>query len=922
MAPKHAGRIIGSAFIAGLLLATGITWRSWEPVPEPFFGLDHGPGLDYQASAFTLSAIAVDANPMRTSPASRESTALPVSAVLPARRSTGDLHRMAAAFSSFDAEESALRECGPAVLVASEPNASRAGPEGLPLAPTPPASGQSNNSQAFPAPADDDTSAVAPALLDASSPDAWRGLVQRVQYTVPAEQAPTARDDTAGELLGPAPFPADRWSDPDGVNWSESPTHALIQPQDPDLPKRGPLAGWIQESFEEFKPTRSAGAPPHTAPPGGRLLGRLRVAEMLRGKDASSSPQATPHQRPADVRVWPLPLKLTQQLEHLQELVAPAGEGSGQLGAWTADTGLLLKNVLATAGPLDPEANTALVALGETVDTGMRIADATSDPAPASATRRAALAVARRVAVWRAATAMLLGKSEPSPAVGKHAPKASGSGDSVARQRAESEVARLLDALERFESSLSAADAAVASGALDALAAVPLPAAADLVRTVRDHYAAANVRITVHQQLVEKMLPEANVSSGRIEDVVLGRPVRGTRTVEQTTSVRFTPDPDEIRFNLEVHGEVDSHTITASGPVALTSRGASSFTVLKPVKIGADGLLFGEATAVASSRSQLANIQTSFDSVPIMRSLVRNIARNQHDEKLPEANREVIDKIISRACREVDAKAEPQFADMAARIREKVWSPLVRLGLEPTPVALETTPGMATARLRLAGDGQLAAHTPRPRAPAGTLMSLQLHDSAINNALDRLDLAGRRLSLEDLIKLLCERVGMEPTVPEETPEDVTIAFCSGQPLRVAFRDGAVQVRVALDSIDSGRRSWRDIVATVTYRPRILPLQVVLEREGPVQLSGPGHHGRAELALRAIFGKIFPKERPVPLLPETLTANPRLADVRVQQAASTDGWFALSLGLVAPQAAVTAAAVTPPPQPPQNRSKLK
>ena len=28
-----------------------------------------------------------------------------------------------------------------------------------------------------------------------------------------------------------------------------------------------------------------------------------------------------------------------------------------------------------------------------------------------------------------------------------------------------------------------------------------------------------------------------------------------------------------------------------------------------------------------------------------MRSLVRNIARNQHDEHLPEANREVIDKI-------------------------------------------------------------------------------------------------------------------------------------------------------------------------------------------------------------------------------------------------------------------------------------
>ena len=38
-----------------------------------------------------------------------------------------------------------------------------------------------------------------------------------------------------------------------------------------------------------------------------------------------------------------------------------------------------------------------------------------------------------------------------------------------------------------------------------------------------------------------------------------------------------------------------------------------------------------------------------------MRSVVRNIVRNQHEENMPEANREVIDHIISKACREVDA---------------------------------------------------------------------------------------------------------------------------------------------------------------------------------------------------------------------------------------------------------------------------
>ena len=160
-----------------------------------------------------------------------------------------------------------------------------------------------------------------------------------------------------------------------------------------------------------------------------------------------------------------------------------------------------------------------------------------------------------------------------------------------------------------------------------------------------------------------------------------------------------------------------SRTVTESGPVALTSRGNSSFTVHKPLTVGDEGLVVGRAVGSASSRSQLADIQTSFDGVPIMRSLVRSIARNQHDENLPEANREVIDKIVARACREVDQQVGPRLEEAAERLRTQAWGPLERLGLEPTPVALESTDGIAMARLRLAAGDQLAAFTPRPRAP-------------------------------------------------------------------------------------------------------------------------------------------------------------------------------------------------------------
>ena len=41
MADRRAGSIFASSFIAGLLLTAGIfAPRAWEPVPEPYFGLE------------------------------------------------------------------------------------------------------------------------------------------------------------------------------------------------------------------------------------------------------------------------------------------------------------------------------------------------------------------------------------------------------------------------------------------------------------------------------------------------------------------------------------------------------------------------------------------------------------------------------------------------------------------------------------------------------------------------------------------------------------------------------------------------------------------------------------------------------------------------------------------------------------------
>ena len=870
MCDTRAASVFATAFVAGVICAGALSSHSLHaPIAEPFFGLEDGP------------PVATACGPVVPDEAEQVAdTPVP-------RPTVGGFADMAAALARPPERLALATGMGPlAETVQSQalPTAARGNGNHVEHAAPPTAMPILDATTV----AEPELRSIEPQPVAKPPVEELKALVDRVR---PVDERPRSVVPQPPEakaspppLPTPAPLPGAEWNDPDQVNWSDA---AADQGQPagsaagslPLVRRRGILTGRPDQADMPQDPT--------SAQRGGRLLERLRTDRRpiapggIEPPAGLPPPTATP-----DIIRWPIPARLMEQIEQVALGTRAGHPGSVDINAWTTLCRDRLQQVLATAGPADAQADAALLTLGDVVPAGMAAGDALADPVLASLTRRAALAVARRVAAWRAAAALCAELSGPEPQT---------PGSDVDRRLAAAQVAAetasLLAALERFESTSSAADAAAVKAALRGIGGTVSTRAADLARTVADHYLAPNVRIAVHQKFVERMMPESTVTTAPMQDFVLGRKVRGTSTVEQSMSIAFVPDAEHIRFELLVRGEVDSRTVTDAGPAAIHSRGAASFTVRKPMSVSSAGLAFGTTLGSASNQSQLATIQTSFDGVPIMGSLVQKIVRNQHDESKPQATREVNEKIITRACREVDLQAEPKFTEMAERIRERIWNPMVNLGLHPTAVAMESTAAAATVRLRLAADEQLAAHTPRPRAPADALLGVQVHESTLNNGCQRLDLAGHRYPLEDLIRLVSRRLGLEPRIPDDLPDGVCVTFAATQPLRVECREGQVRLRLALDAIESGRRNWYDIVAEVTYQPTAAGPQILLERTGQVHL--PGHKG-LEIPLRTIFSKIFPKERPIALLPASIVKNPRLADLRAVQVVSTDGWFALAL----------------------------
>jgi hypothetical protein len=368
--------------------------------------------------------------------------------------------------------------------------------------------------------------------------------------------------------------------------------------------------------------------------------------------------------------------------------------------------------------------------------------------------------------------------------------------------------------------------------------------------------------------------------------------VRGRSWNQPKLAVEFISDPDRLLMNFQVKGWISSSTASMAGPATFYDSSEAFYEANKQLEIEAGGIHLQPAVVTASSDSRLRGLRTNFDAIPILGAIVQNIARSQHEQSKPLAAAEVEWKITARAQERIDTEAYSRVSSGVDRLRERVFVPLNDLQLNPVMIEARTSNDRMTMRLRLAGDDQLGSQTPRPRAPADSLASIQLHETAINNLLERLELDGRAFTVAELSKHVSERLHREAWPVNTERENVTIRFAAENAIAVRCQDGRVTLTLAIAELRSPPRVWRDFRVRVSYRPVINGRSAELARDGVVQLIGRLSTG-AQIAVRGIFSKTFSKDDRLPLAPEWMADDPRLAEMAVSQFVIDDGWVSLA-----------------------------
>jgi hypothetical protein len=464
---------------------------------------------------------------------------------------------------------------------------------------------------------------------------------------------------------------------------------------------------------------------------------------------------------------------------------------------------------------------------------------------------------------------------------------------------------RLLQHLENYETSGLPSDARLLARDCQFLAVSSATAQRELGALVEMHYRNNNFRGAVTAELLNRLMPKQEPEYAPVRDTIQGVPVRGQSLMANDITVRMVPDPQRVRLALEINGEVASLTHSTAGPATFYSDNESSYVARKPLEITLRGIVMGATEVAVDNNSQLRGVATDFDPAPIVGRFARNYAREQYDQKAPAADAEVREKIAAKAKERIDRETTQQIAAAEKRLNDELLGPMDALRLDPMMIAAETTEKRISVRLRLAGPDQLGGHTPRPQAPSDSLASVQIHESMLNNMLERLELDGETFDLAGLGKRIAERFHrFQPKPVDPDQEDVKITFAAKDAVHVRCNDGRLEITLAIARLSKGARKWSNFQVRAFYRPVVQGRSVDLAREGVVQLIAPRIGAAAQLPLRGVFSKVFSQKEPIHATPESFVKNPKLEGVVVTQFVIDDGWIGVAIG---PQRTVTAQA---------------
>jgi hypothetical protein len=452
------------------------------------------------------------------------------------------------------------------------------------------------------------------------------------------------------------------------------------------------------------------------------------------------------------------------------------------------------------------------------------------------------------------------------------------------------DYAQLLVDIERYEAgrfSYQAVPVALSFQAIRWSADAPV---AQLGALLDRYYRGGNIRIRIAENFMNRLLPGQTNQTQEIDDTLGGAKITGTSQTTSELKVRLHADGLRWVIGVEAVGDIKTKTETQKGAATFKNAATATFETGKQIFISPSGIEFGETNVSVTSETELLEFRTDYDS-SLLSGLARNMAKKQYRQKKDQAAKEFDDRVRRQAKDTLDEKVTTGISTVDDQFNDRWLAPMRQLQLSPVATQLRTTENQLVIDYRLAGVDQLAAYGFRPEILGDSLVSIQIHESAMNNLLHKLALDGTSGKLRDVMSTVAEQLGFtDYEVPAEVSETVTVKLIMRDAIRIRFYNGRVQLLMQFRELRNNRIAWKNFAVLVEFFPQLDSINGNLKREGVLQIIGRSLRLGDRIALQTIFNKVIPSTRSLSLLGSSIAEHSNFTDTRITTFQVQHGWL--------------------------------
>lgn len=366
--------------------------------------------------------------------------------------------------------------------------------------------------------------------------------------------------------------------------------------------------------------------------------------------------------------------------------------------------------------------------------------------------------------------------------------------DSPARQLAESLIVR---ASVDFENSTGDVHAAVARRDYAALKNQYPEVLAQIRPVIMQEYFNYNIHMVLSEPMLSRLVSDHRSETGDVADCILGAWVTGCQVTDTDVTADIKPSQGRAQFNLIVNGRTVSDTQGRKSPATIYTRGNHRFTITKPTYFDGETFGSGPARMDVNARNQTVGIRTDFDRIPIIRGIAKSIAAKEVAAKKTQAEAIAARKLADEGLPRFETEVGQKFAEANDMIQGTLLKNLRDKGVAPSSFSARSSETHWALSSRTMPPGTLGG-TPPPFTPVPARgIAIQVHESALNAAINTLDIRGR-MTIDEVIGRIESALSDFLDRPVllrnegETSEDKTeFIFTEQDGIRLRFDEGRV-----------------------------------------------------------------------------------------------------------------------------------